>query len=187
MWPDGRTQVMLVGVETKHDVEPRPSRPHMPGYGLLSASEGTGLLPWQWAHDRLVASHDFWLATVRPDGRPHLMPVWGVWDGRSLWFSSAHASRKATNLRASGRCSVSTDNAYEPVVLEGEARVVLDRSELQRALDLENRKYGTDYGVEMIDTASNSWFELRPSWAFALDERDFAGSPTRWSFVEEGE
>ena len=157
----------------------------MPGYGLLGPTEGSGLLSWEWAHERLVASHDYWLATTRPDTRPHLMPVWGVWDGASLWFSSANTSRKATNLRASSRCSVATDNAYEPVVLEGDALAVTDRHELERALELENRKYGTNYGAEMIDTAHNSWFELRPMWAFALDESDFTGTPTRWSFDTE--
>ena len=158
-------------------------RPHMPGYGVLGAEEGTGLLPWSWAHDRLVASHDFWLATVRPDGRPHLMPVWGAWDGESLWFSSARGSRKAINLRAHPRCALATDNAYEPVIVEGDAVVVTDEQQLRDALDLENRKYGTDYGVEMIDTEQNTWFRLRPTWVFSLDEDDFTGSPTRWSFA----
>jgi nitroimidazol reductase NimA-like FMN-containing flavoprotein (pyridoxamine 5'-phosphate oxidase superfamily) len=157
----------------------------MPGYGLLGPTEGTGLLSWEWALERLVASHDFWLATTRPDGRPHLMPVWGVWDGAALWFSSANASRKATNLRSAPRCSIATDNAYEPVLLEGDAFAVADRNELERALDLVNRKYDTSYGAEMIDTAHNAWFELRPMWAFALDEHDFTGSPTRWSFARE--
>jgi hypothetical protein len=164
-----------------------PSRPHMPGYGLLGATEGTGLLPWSWAHDHLVASHDFWLATQRADGRPHLMPVWGVWDGSALWFSSARSSRKAANLRAHPRCSIATDNAYEPVILEGDAIAVTDEQQLRAALELENRKYGTDYGAEMIDTATNSWFRLQPVWAFSLDEDDFTGSPTRWSFAPNAE
>ena len=119
----------------------------MPGYGLLGPNEGTGLLSWQWAQERLTASHDYWLATARPDARPHLMPVWGVWDGEALWFSSANASRKATNLRRSPRCSVATDNAYEPVVLEGDALVVTDPHRLRRALELENDKYDTSYGA----------------------------------------
>jgi nitroimidazol reductase NimA-like FMN-containing flavoprotein (pyridoxamine 5'-phosphate oxidase superfamily) len=157
----------------------------MPGYGILGPTEGRGLLPWEWAHERLVASHDFWLATARPDARPHLMPVWGVWDGEALWFSSARASRKAANLLARPRCSVATDNAYEPVVLEGDARLVTDRARLERALDLENRKYDTAYGVEMLDPEHNAWFELQPAWAFALDEDDFTGTPTCWSFASE--
>lgn len=164
--------------------EARPSRPHMPGYGVAGPAEGSGLLSWEWAQERLCAAHDYWLATARPDGRPHLMPVWGVWDGRALWFSDANGSRKVRNLRERPRCSVSTDNAHEPVVLEGDAFVVDDPEQLRQALDLENRKYGTDYGAEMIDPDHNTWFALEPEWAFALDEDDFTGSPTRWSFAE---
>jgi PPOX class probable F420-dependent enzyme len=158
------------------------SRPHMPGYGISGPDEGTGLLPWSWALDRLTASHDYWLATVRPDGRPHLMPVWGVWTDAALWFSSAHGSRKAINLRTHPRCSLATDNAYEPVIVEGDAVVVTATAELRHALDEENRKYDTDYGDEMIDTTTNMWFRVRPIVVFSLDESDFTGSPTRWSF-----
>ncbi len=174
---------MLVGVPAPAEPTPRADRPFMPGYGLRGPTEGTGLLPWKWAHERLVASHDYWLASSRPDGRPHLMPVWGVWDGGALWFSSANGSRKALNLRARPRCSVATDDAYRPVVIEGDAEVVTDEPRLRNALDLENHKYGTDYGIEMLDPDHNTWFEIRPVWAFALDEDDFTGSPTRWSFV----
>jgi hypothetical protein len=43
---------------------PVASRPHMPGYGLLGPDQGSGLLPWSWAEERLSASHDYWVATV---------------------------------------------------------------------------------------------------------------------------
>ncbi|TME13797.1 MAG: pyridoxamine 5'-phosphate oxidase, partial [Chloroflexi bacterium] len=52
---------------------PIASRPHMPGYGILGAGEGTGLLPWSWAQERLEQSHDYWVATSGADGRPHVM------------------------------------------------------------------------------------------------------------------
>jgi hypothetical protein len=48
----------------------------MPGYGVAGPTGGRGLLPWSWAEGRLTKSHDYWVATVRQDGRPHLMPVW---------------------------------------------------------------------------------------------------------------
>lgn len=70
----------------------------MPGYGILPADEGTGLLPWSWAQQRLSSSVNYWLASVWPDGRPHVMAVWGVWDGLLLWFSSGGRSRKTRNL-----------------------------------------------------------------------------------------
>ena len=72
---------------------------------------------------------------MQPDGRPHVMPVWGVWDAGSLWFSSSLGSRKARNLDADPRLTVTTDNALEPVVVDGTAErvVALDaRSRLHR-------------------------------------------------------
>jgi PPOX class probable F420-dependent enzyme len=162
--------------------EPRAARPYMPGYGVRGADEGTGLLPWTWAEERLAGSHDYWVATAAADGRPHLMPVWGMWHDGALWFSSSTRSRKARNLRSNTRCSISTNDPYEPVVLEGVAEVVDDLDTLRQVLDHENAKYETDYGMEMLDPAVNATFRVRPSKVFALLERDFTGSPTRWEF-----
>ena len=73
--------------------DPRAGRPYMPGYGIVGPDEGRGLLPWSWAEERLIASHDYWVATVWPDGRPHVMPVWGIWHDESVWFSSSAHGR----------------------------------------------------------------------------------------------
>ncbi len=43
--------------------EPVASRPFMPGYGILPADAGSGLLPWAWAVERLERSHNYWVAT----------------------------------------------------------------------------------------------------------------------------
>jgi hypothetical protein len=167
------------------DKGPVAGRPYMAGYGLQGPTEGTGLLPWSWAEARLNASHDYWVATVWPDGRPHLMPVWAIWHDESLWFSSSKASRKATNLAANPRCIVATDNALEPVIIEGDADVISDRPTLQMVLDLENAKYNTDYSIELLDPAVNVCWRLRPVWAFGIAQGDFTGSPTRWTFSNE--
>jgi PPOX class probable F420-dependent enzyme len=158
----------------------------MPGYGIAGPAAGRGLLPWAWADERLARSHDFWLATVRPDGRPHLMPVWAVWHDLALWFSCSVGSRKTANLRAEPRCSLATDNAFEPVVIEGVAEVVTDPGALAAALARENEKYGTDYGPEMFDPAQNATFRVQAVWVFSLDEADFTGTPTCWSFPPPG-
>jgi PPOX class probable F420-dependent enzyme len=159
----------------------------MPGYGTLPAQQGTGLLPWSWAEERLARSHNYWLATVMPSGAPHLMPVWGVWDDERLWFSSANGSRKARNLAAEPRCTMSTDDPFEPVVVQGRAERVTGAEQLERMLAAENAKYGTDYGIEMVDPAINSVFALTPEWVLTLDSKDFTGSPTRFVFVRENE
>ena len=120
----------------------------MPGYGVLGPGEGTGLLPWSWAEERLSASRYYWVSTVRPDGRPHASPVWGLWDGGRLWFSCGGRSRKARNLAADPRCSVTTDDAENPVIVDGVAEVARDPAAIARFVELGNAKYGPSYTVE---------------------------------------
>ncbi len=162
--------------------EPAASRPYMPGYGIQGPAEGTGLLPWSWAAERLAAAHDYWVATVSASGAPHVMPVWGLWLDETLWFSSSRGSRKSRNLRAEPRCTVTTDDARSPVIVEGVAELVNDDGQLAAILDAENRKYGTGYGIEMLDPAVNACFRVWPRQVFALLDADFTGSPTRWTF-----
>jgi general stress protein 26 len=164
---------------------PRASRPYMPGYGTLGPDQGSGLLPWSWAEQRLLASRNYWVASRWPDGHPHAMPVWGVWHDGAFWFSSSRGSRKVRNLAADPRCVVTTENAVEPVVVEGLAEVVTDPGALATMLALENAKYHTNYGIELLDPAVNATIQVRPRWAFGLAEDDFTGSPTRWSFNPE--
>jgi len=162
--------------------DPAASRPHMPGYGILPADQGSGLLPWSWAVARLREAHDYWLATTWPDGRPHVMPVWGVWLDDALWFSSSLGSRKARNLAHDSRCVLSTDDARSPVTLEGDARRVLALELLGAFNDTVNAKYETDYSVEFYDPATNGVWNVMPVSGFGLDGDDFSGSPTRREF-----
>ena len=53
---------------------------------------------------------------------------------------------------------------------------------LERMLAAENKKYGTDYGMDTLDPSENSCFALSPERVIGLDSSDFTGSPTRWSF-----
>lgn len=153
----------------------------MPGYGLLGPDEGTGLLPWQWAEERLVSSRNYWVVSLWPDGRPHAMPVWGLWHERSFWFSSSKGSRKARNLAADPRCVVTTEDAADPVIMEGSAELVTEPEALATVLALENAKYDTNYTIDLLDPDVNSVYRVRPRWAFGLRHGDFTGSPTRWT------
>ncbi len=160
--------------------EPAADRPFMPGYGVAGPAAGSGLLSWAWAEERLARSHDYWLATVGADGSPHLMPVWAMWLDGALFFSSSNGSRKTRNLLGDGRCSLSTDNAAQPVVVFGIAEVITDLAVLRAMLDAENAKYSTSYSMQTLDPAENTCFKVRPVKVIALDTDDFTGSPTRW-------
>jgi PPOX class probable F420-dependent enzyme len=161
-------------------MEPVADRPWMPGYGTLPAGEGTGLLPWSWAVERLEAAHDFWLATAWPDGRPHVMPVWAVWWNDGLWFSSGLRSRKARNLARDPRCTLTTDDARNPVVVDGSAERIVDLDLRRGFIDATNEKYDTTYTVDFLDPEVNGTYRVTPDWAFGLVDGDFEGSPTRW-------
>lgn len=167
-------------------IAPPADRPFMPGYGVMPADQGRGLLGWDWAERRLAGAHDYWLATVRPAGpersgpAPHVMPVWGVWlDGR-LWLSTSPGSRKAVNLRANPAVAITTGDASEPVVMEGTATVVVDPARVEAFAEAMDAKYETDQGTDFY--AANVTVAVAPATVFALDTDDFTGTPTRWTF-----
>ena len=89
-------------------------------------------MPWADGRQRLEAGRWYWLATVRPDGRPHVMPVLAVWLEGALFFVAADASRKAHNLVGDPHCvmTVALEDAH--LVVEGEAARVKDAAKLQR-------------------------------------------------------
>ena len=58
--------------------QPKADRPSAPGYGIVGAEDGKGLLPWAWVARKMSHCRTFWLATIHASqGRPHVMPVWG--------------------------------------------------------------------------------------------------------------
>jgi hypothetical protein len=156
----------------------KASRPFMPGYGILGPDEGTGLLPWSWVVGRLDESEHYWVATVSADGAPHVSPVWGTWHGGAVWFSCSTESRKARDLHGNARCVVTSENALEPVVVEGEAERRTGPSDAKVFAERMNRKYETEYPAEFF--AQNALFRVEPTRVIGLVTSDFSGSPTRW-------
>lgn len=160
--------------------DPTARRPSMPGYGIAGPGEGTGLLPWEWAVDRLTHSRHYWLATVWPDGRPHVTPVWGVWRDEGLWFSCSRKSRKARNLEANPAAVATTEDPTNPVIVEGTAALVTAHALVKAFADWSDTKYETSYGVDFFGAPANACFRISVVSAFGLFGDDFSGSPTRW-------
>ena len=159
----------------------------MPGYGILDADGGRGLLPWDWAVERLTRARNYWIATTCPDGRPHCVPVWGVWldDDNAFYFSSGTQSRKARNLESNAHCVVGTEQAHEAVVVEGAAEKVRDVEQLKELLALYQRKYDYDMSAMQEDILAlrEPIFAVRPSVAFGLEEEAVLQNATRWRFA----
>jgi PPOX class probable F420-dependent enzyme len=70
-----------------------------------------------------------WLSTVRPDGGPHLVPIWFWWDGDALlMFSKPHA-QKVRNLRGNPSVMLALGDAeddFDVGMIEARAEL-LDR------------------------------------------------------------
>jgi general stress protein 26 len=168
--------------QSKSNHEPQPSRPYMPGCGLPEGKKG--LLPWTWAEQRLKKSHNYWITTVKPDGSPHSMVVWGLWQDGRLLFSTGSKSRKARNLTHNANCVLCTEHADEAVVVEGTAEIAGVAARSKFLLSYE-RKYKFDMSGMKPDILSmkEPVFAVRPRVVFGLWEKDFVGKATRWRFV----
>jgi pyridoxamine 5'-phosphate oxidase-like protein len=163
--------------------EPRASRPYWPDFSEMPKDPSKGLKPWSWALERLEKSHNYWIATTRPSGRPHLMLVWGVWWEDAFWFSTGPNTRKAKNIAAHAYCSIGTEQADEAVILEGVPEEIKDRAIWKRLAAVYNEKYGGD--VEpMLAACGGNVYRVEPETAFGQDEHaaNFAESATRWRF-----
>jgi Pyridoxamine 5'-phosphate oxidase len=166
---------------TAHSKKPKSSRPHAPGYGFPEGKKG--LLPWSWAEQRLKKSHNYWITTVRPEGSPHTMVVWGLWqDGRFL-FSTGSKSRKARNLGQNPSCIVCTEHANEAVIVEGIAEIA-DVEARRKLIPIYEKKYKFDLSTMKEDLLSmkEPVFAVRPRVVFGLWEKHFQGKSTRWKF-----
>jgi hypothetical protein len=98
---------------------------------------GSAELPWSRPRDILAtdtpqADLTFFVATVRPDGRPHSAGVGAVWVSGALYFVGGPGTRRSRNLAANPACSVSVRLRGMDLVLEGEAHRVTDSSTLER-------------------------------------------------------
>ena len=164
-------------------LEPKSSHLHWPDAIQGAPKDPSALKPWHWALERVEKSHNYWISTTRPGGRPHLMLVWGVWWQDAFWFSTGPRTRKAKNIAADPHVVIGTEKADEAVILEGTAEEIKDRSVWKQLAQIYNNKYGGD--VEPLLMASDGCvFRVTPQIAFGQDEHseNFSESVTRWQF-----
>jgi len=133
-------------------------------------------VPWSFAEERLMTSHNYWICSTRPDGRPHSIPVWGVWLEGAFYFSTDPVSRKAQNLKSNPAVSVHVDSGDEPVILEGRVEIV----DLDKTIDA---AYHKKYKIHLLEFPEPVFlFRLRPKIVLAWREKDFGTSATKWNF-----
>jgi F420H(2)-dependent biliverdin reductase len=83
----------------------------------MAASRTPLLSPTE--QERLSTEANVWMATVRPDGRPHLVPIWFVWVKGQFWIATSPTAVKVNNVRASALMAVALEDGNQPLVAEG--------------------------------------------------------------------
>jgi hypothetical protein len=113
-----------------------------------TAAETQPLLPdqgepttWKQARERLEAYEiyrTYWITTLHEDGRPHAMPILGLWLEGVFYFLTSEESRKGENLARDGRCVLTVSITSLPALdisAEGAAARVTDEPTLRRVVD----------------------------------------------------
>jgi hypothetical protein len=154
------------------DSNVKPGRPYIPGYGIPESIEG--ILPWEHVTERLEKAPNYWVGTIDQQGRPHVVPVWGVWVEGTLYFGGGPETRWSRNLAANPQVAVHLESGSDVVILEGTVERITDPKNalVERIDDAYEAKYQMRHGIP--------FWVLRPAVAFAWSE--FPKNATRWRF-----
>jgi PPOX class probable F420-dependent enzyme len=99
---------------------------------------GTPLVDWERVERRLDAGltqppgtggpnrHTCWLATINPDGSPHVTGIGALWVEGTFWFETGPTTRKGRNLARDPRCTLSVATDEFDLVVEGDAAIQTD-------------------------------------------------------------
>ncbi|SEF17241.1 pyridoxamine 5'-phosphate oxidase family protein [Jiangella alba] len=152
------------------------------------STDEADLLPWPVAAELLAAVPKYWLATGRADGRPHVMPVLGVWLGGTLAVSSRPGSVKARNLRRDGDCVVTAATDGGDLVVEGTAVHVTGAARQRELAAAFAAKYDWRFGLRdgrvyddsLPGSPEYAFFEITPAKGFGYGADGLTA--TRWRF-----
>jgi nitroimidazol reductase NimA-like FMN-containing flavoprotein (pyridoxamine 5'-phosphate oxidase superfamily) len=146
---------------------------------------------WSDVSRHLAEADTYWLATIRPDGAPHVIPVLAVWSDGGVHFAAGRTSRKAANLSRDARCTITTSTPGIDLVVQGRAARVSDDARLRNVAAAYATKY--DWHVDVCDGAfygegaptagppPYDVYEITPTTIFAFGTTESFGA-TRWRF-----
>jgi hypothetical protein len=119
--------------------------PLPPAYG-----KATTPMAWSEADGLLAESRVYWIASVRPDGRPHVVPSDGIWLGNALYFGGSPETVHMRNVRATGHAVAHVgDGLAAAVMVEGSVIDETPTPDLAERLAEENNTKYADYGMTM--------------------------------------
>ena len=102
----------------------------------------TRTLDWASVRERLEEAPAYWLATTRADGRPHVVPLDGIWVDDAWWYGGDPQAVHIRSVQEQPRAIMHLADPMKAVIVEGTVRRVNPAPDLaQRLADMSNTKY----------------------------------------------
>lgn len=151
----------------------------MPHYGI-DPEQTERMLSWDWVERQMTEARSYWVSSTRADGRPHAVPIWGVWIEGYFYFGSDRNSVKAENISRDNRVVIHLESGDETVIFEGKLVKAQAPEPIQKAIDAAySEKYGFDPELGEADALT---YQLIPRKVMAWLERDYPTTATYWLF-----
>lgn len=100
-------------------------------------------LEWAGVRGQLELAERYWIATTRPDGRPHVVPVDGIWMEELWYYGGSDKTVHQRAVSANPHVVMHLEDAMRAVIVEGEVRVTEPSESLAARLVASSRKkYG---------------------------------------------
>lgn len=128
-------------------------------------------MTWEWAEERLVRAHNYWLAVNRAGRPPYVRPVWCVWADGALVFPTSPSSLKARAFAADPCVSVQLELEREVVVVEGRVEPCDPPADAVAA-------YAEKYDWPQ---PSQRWYAVRAGRVYASDEATYPAGATTFA------
>lgn len=161
---------------------PKITRPKFPkGY----ADKPTSFLTWNWVAKRLTESKHYWLCSVRSNGRPHVIPRWGVFVDNKFYYDGSPETRHARNLEKNPHVTLNLENGSQAIFLEGISEPAGKPSaELGKRLSEAYKKYkDVGYAPEPNSWDEGGLYVFTPRQCIAWS--NFTEDPTKFVFNTE--
>jgi general stress protein 26 len=145
------------------------------GYKMPETKEY--LVSWDFVSEQMSQSRHYWISTVFPDGRPHVVPVWGIWFENRLHFEGSLQTAWGKNLLNNPQIAVHLPSADKVVMIEGTAHMIQDDEIDDEMWNLLDSTFRTKYQVEK----GSPYIYVKPQRVLAWDGEELT-TMTRWLF-----
>lgn len=140
----------------------------------------TQRLEWAEVERRLERASAYWIASTRPDGRPHVIPRDGMWLDGALYYGGSPKTVHYRNITRNPHVAVHIGDGQEAIIVEGAVEIEKPTEEMAALLSDESFAKYPQYGRLEPSMYMGGVSVLRPRRVLAWTT--FTENATRFKF-----